>query len=133
MREARSEKMTKTNTKTEVNNYKKASIVSEEFVVSESNKGNYPKKKYRAGGMTATVWTNTYVKDGKTGEYDTISLERVYQDKEGNWQSTNSLRLNDLPKVNVLMQKVYEDLVLREQELFHPEHIGKSAESVRVE
>ncbi len=101
--------------------HKQASIVSDEFIVSESSKGNFPKKKYRAGGITATLWNNRFEKDGKVGHYDSISLERVYQDKEGNWQSTNSLRLNDLPKVTVLMQKVYEDLVLKEQELFRSE------------
>ena len=106
---------------TEKKEHKQASIVSEEFIVSESAKGNFPKKKYRAGGMTATLWSNKFVKDGREGHYDSISLERVYQDKEGNWQSTNSLRLNDLPKVTILMQKVYEDLILREQELFRSE------------
>lgn len=111
--------MTKTNS--EVKKYKQASIVSEEFIVSEANKGNFPKRKYRAGGIAATLWSNKFHKDGKEGHYDTVSLERVYQDKEGNWQSTNSLRLNDLPKVSVLMQKIYEDLILREQELFRAE------------
>ncbi|MBT4445820.1 hypothetical protein HOA92_04005 [archaeon] len=125
--------MTEAKIQTQAKSYKQASIVSKDFVVSESEKGNYPKKKYRAGGVTATVWTNSYVKDGKTGEYDTISLERVYQDKEGNWQSTNTLRLNDLPKVNVLMQKVYEDLVLKEQELFHSEQIVSTAIAGGVE
>ena len=106
---------------TEIKKYKQASIVSEEFIVSEAGKGNFPKKKYKAGGITATLWSNKFVKEGKEGHYDTVSLERIYQDKEGNWQSTNSLRLNDLPKVSVLMQKVYEDLILKEQELFRSE------------
>ena len=108
-------------TESKTKTYKQASIVSEEFIVSEAGKGNFPKKKYRAGGITATLWKNSFVKEGKKGHYDTVSLERVYQDKEGNWQSTNSLRVNDLPKVGVLMQKVYEDLVLKEQKLFRSE------------
>ncbi len=106
---------------TESKKYKQASVFSEEFIVSEAGKGNFPKKKYKAGGITATLWSNKFVKEGKEGHYDTVSLERIYQDKEGNWQSTNSLRLNDLPKVSILMQKVYEDLILKEQELFRSE------------
>ena len=113
--------LTSMTTEQKTKNYRQASIVSEEFVVSEAQKGNYPRKKYRAGGMTATLWKNSTMKDGKKVHYETVSLERVYQDREGNWQSTNSLRLNDLPKVAVLMQKVYEDLILREQELFRSE------------
>ncbi len=92
-----------------------------EYVAEENAKakGNFPKKKYKAGAITATVWENKG-KDAKGLEhsYQTISLERVYQDREGQWKSTNSFRVNDLPKVNLLMSKVYEELVLKEQQLF---------------
>lgn len=100
-------------------------VAEEEVVdfVSENNgKGNLPKRKYRAGGVTATVWENKgKSSNGEENTYNTISLERVYQDKEGNWKSTNSFRVNDLPKVQALMNKAYSDLVLKEQELFKKE------------
>ena len=81
--------------------------------------GNLPEKKYRAGGISATVWLNKGQKvTGEETEYRTVSLERSYTDKEGKWQSTNSMRVNDLPKATVVLQKAYEHLVLNEQDLF---------------
>ena len=80
--------------------------------------GNLPEKKFRAGALSATVWMNKGHKPtGEETEYRTISIDRNYTDKDGNWQSTNSLRVNDLPKANVVLQKAYEYLVFREQEI----------------
>ena len=81
--------------------------------------GNLPEKKFRAGAISATVWLNKGQKaTGEDTEYRTIAIERSYTDKEGKWQSTNSMRLNDLPKAGVVLQKAYEYLVLQEQDLF---------------
>ena len=77
---------------------------------------NQPEKKIRAGAVSATVWRNQgQTKTGEPTEYNTISIERSYKDKEGNWQSTNSLRKNDLPKAVVVLQKAYEHLVLNKE------------------
>ncbi len=81
--------------------------------------GNYPEKKFRAGGISATVWVNKVQQaNGTEGEYKTVSLERSYTDKEGKWQSTQTLRVNDVPKAAAALQKAYEYLVLQEQDLF---------------
>jgi len=86
------------------------------------NTGNLPEKKFRAGAISATVWQNKgQSKDGEEVEYRTISIERCYKDKEGNWQSTNSMRVNDLPRATTVLQKAYEFLVFKEQELFKGE------------
>ncbi len=88
---------------------------------AQSSSGNYPKKKFRAGPISATIWENSGKnQQGEPNKYNTISLERVYQDKEGNWKSTNSFRLNDLPKAHAVLQRVYNDLVVKEQSLFAP-------------
>lgn len=78
------------------------------------NKQNVPEKKFRAGAVCATLWKNHGVKDGQISEYTTVTFERSYKDKEGNWQTTTTLRVNDLPKAAVVLQKAYEELVLRE-------------------
>ena len=82
--------------------------------------GNLPEHKFRAGAISATVWLNKGQNpQGEATEYRTVSLERSYTDKEGKWQNTNSLRLNDLPKAAVVIQKAYELLILNQQELFN--------------
>lgn len=86
---------------------------------TNENTGNKPEKKFRAGAISATVWQNKGQKaNGEETEYRTISIERSYLDKQGKWQSTNSLRINDLPKASLALQKAYEFLVLHEQESF---------------
>ena len=83
---------------------------------AQKTEGNFPEKKFRAGAISATVWLN---KSQKTeGEYKTITIERSYTDKDGKWQTTNSMRVADLPKASVVLQKAYEYLVLSEQDLF---------------
>ncbi len=82
--------------------------------------GNLPEKKYRAGAVSATIWLNKgHQPNGEESEYRTIAIERSYTDREGKWQSTNTLRLNDLPKAQLVLNKAYEFLTFREQELFN--------------
>ena len=49
-------------------------------------------------------------------EFDTVQLQRVYKDKNDEWQNTGTLRVNDLPKAALVLQKSYEFLVLKGQE-----------------
>ncbi|MBI2573359.1 hypothetical protein HYV86_05845 [Candidatus Woesearchaeota archaeon] len=85
-------------------------------MVETPHASNTPEKKFRAGAITATVWANKIQnKTGEEGEYHTISLERNYTDKDGKWHSTNSMRVNDLPRALIVLQKAYEYSVLQEQ------------------
>ena len=79
---------------------------------------NKPKKKFNAGAVSATVWENqaTNKSTGNPVSYNTISLQRGYKDKDGNWKSTNSFRVADIPKAILVLQKAYEELTLREFE-----------------
>ncbi|MAE43179.1 hypothetical protein CMO93_05385 [Candidatus Woesearchaeota archaeon] len=77
--------------------------------------GNMPEKKFSTGVLSATVWENQG--KSKTGEevsFKTVTFQRRYQDKEGNWQTTNNLRLNDLPRASLVLQKAYEYLVMKD-------------------
>lgn len=80
--------------------------------------GNKPEKKFSTGAISATVWKNigTSKRDGSQVEFRTITLQRRYADKDGVWKSTNSLRLNDLPKASLVLNKAYEYLVIKEQD-----------------
>lgn len=99
---------------------------TENVVVPQAHKsyagngtGNMPEKKFRAGAVSATVWLNHGQRQsGEETEYRTISFERSYTDKDGKWQSSNSLRVNDLPKAQVVLNRAYEYLVFKEQDLF---------------
>ena len=80
-------------------------------------KGNSPEKKFRAGAIAATIWKNDVEKEGKTFEFKTVSLERNYKDKNDEWQTTSTLRINDIPKAVLVLNKAYEYLTLKEQNM----------------
>lgn len=70
--------------------------------------GNQPEKKFRAGGVTATVWNNEIeTKEGKQA-YKSVSVSRSYKDKDGKWQETNSYRAADLAKLALVASKAFE-------------------------
>jgi len=75
---------------------------------------NLPERKFRAGAICATVWKNAGIsKDGQQTQYRTVSFERGYKDRDGEWKSTSSLRVNDLPRAALVLQKAYEYIALK--------------------
>ncbi len=89
----------------------------EQIPEEPANGSNLPEKKFSTGAVSATVWKNTGV--GKEGavEYRTVSFQRSYKDKKDDtWKHTSSLRLHDLPKATLVLQKAYEYLVMRESQ-----------------
>ncbi|MBI4146525.1 hypothetical protein HY489_04260 [Candidatus Woesearchaeota archaeon] len=76
-----------------------------------------PARRFTTGAISATVWKNSNVnRDGKVFETHTVSLQRRYADRSGQWQSTNSLRVNDLPKAMLVLDEAYKFLVLQSKE-----------------
>jgi hypothetical protein len=75
-----------------------------------------PESKFRSGAVTATVWVNEAVRDGKKVEYKTVNLERGYKDKNDEWQSTSSLRTSDIPRAILVLNKAYEHIALNTEE-----------------
>ena len=78
-----------------------------------SDSPNTPIKKFKAGAITATIWENqTKNNKGESITYKSISFDRNYKDANDEWQKTNSLRTNDLPKAALVLNKAYEFLML---------------------
>ncbi len=75
---------------------------------------NHPEKKFRAGAVSATVWKNAGKgnQNNEQFEYRSVSFERSYKDQQGNWKTTSSLRMNDLPKALLVLEKAYEFIAL---------------------
>ncbi|MFP4402736.1 MAG: hypothetical protein ACOC3X_02865 [Nanoarchaeota archaeon] len=71
---------------------------------------NMPIKSFKAGAIKATLWENQ-TNDG-SASFNTINLDRVFKAKDGKWQNTHYLRVQDLPKALIVLNKAYEFLVL---------------------
>lgn len=78
----------------------------------ERKQTNTPVKSFRSGAIQVAIWENQAEQNGQTRTFQTVSFERRYKDKDGAWKSTNQLRVNDLPKAALILEKAYEYLVL---------------------
>ncbi len=68
-----------------------------------------PVKKFKMGGIYIDVWENSVVgRDGHQDILRTVTLERRYKDQRGEWKTSGSLRVGDLPKVILGLTKAYE-------------------------
>ena len=86
-------------------------------VKTEIVSGKLPEKKFSTGGLKATVWQNQGKnKEGLDVSFRTVTFQRRYKDKNGEWQSTNTLRINDLPKASLILEKAYEYLVMKDMQ-----------------
>jgi len=73
---------------------------------------NQPEKKIRSGAISATVWNNEQDTPSGKVAYKTVSFERSYKDKNGQWQTTNKLRSGDIPRAVLVLNKAYEHISL---------------------
>jgi hypothetical protein len=70
-----------------------------------------PEHKIRVGAVSATVWKRTHAtRDGRTFTKRQVCLDRTYKDGGGEWRSTNSYDLNDIPKAVLALEKAYDYL-----------------------
>jgi len=78
----------------------------------ENKNGNMPEKKFRAGGVVATVWKNTTIKDGETNVFYTVDITNNYKVGE-EWKTKSSYSRNDLVKIMVVTRAAQDYLFLK--------------------
>ena len=61
--------------------------------------GTKPIQVFKAGAVRASVFVNTISKNGQQFDIPKVNIQRRYKDKNGEFQSTNSYDINDLPKL----------------------------------
>ncbi|MEM0359904.1 MAG: hypothetical protein QXK06_01025 [Candidatus Diapherotrites archaeon] len=70
-----------------------------------------PIKKFSAGAIQVSVWEN----EGREGkQFYSVSLDKRYKDKNEQWKSTGSLKAKDLPNAVLALNKAYEYLTLKD-------------------
>jgi hypothetical protein len=73
-----------------------------------------PEMNYRVGAVRAAVWKHTNrAKDGRVFETSKVVLDRAYKDANDQWQHTNSLDMNDVPKAILALSKAYEHVATK--------------------
>ena len=76
---------------------------------------NKPEKVFQHGGVKAAIFVNEHEKDGESFTKESISVQRVYRDREGKFKTTTSLHVNDLPKAILVLQKAFDYLTVRHE------------------
>ena len=70
-----------------------------------------PETVFKMGAVRASIFRNIIEKNGQSIPLPKVVIEVRYKDKTGQWQGTNSLSLNDLPKAILALQKAFEYLM----------------------
>ena len=71
-----------------------------------------PEKRFRCGGCETAVFENEITRGGKTMKIKKVSFQKRYKDSDGEWKTTHSLDINEIPKAILALSKAYEYLVL---------------------
>lgn len=74
-----------------------------------------PDKEFRAGAISAAIWTKNVMVDGRQARQDTVRVQKRYRDgRSGEWRTTTYFRPDDLPKLILVVSRAYEHVMLRE-------------------
>ena len=77
-----------------------------------------PKQVIRVGAVNVSIFENTIVKDGKMMTIPKAVFQVRYKDKKtGEWKSTTSLSVNDIPKAINALQKAYQALTEKDHQV----------------
>ncbi len=72
-----------------------------------------PENEFKAGAVRASIWSNLRkTGDGNFFNSRKVVLERIYKDSQGNFKTTNSLDINDIPKAILVLQMAYKQLII---------------------
>ena len=76
---------------------------------------NKPLKTYKVGVLSLSMWENES-KENDGNKLKSFTFQRSYKDASEKWQHTQLLRLSDLPKLRILIEEAYKDVVFTESD-----------------
>ena len=83
----------------------------------EKGGANAPKKRFKAGSCEATIWEQEGKEyDGRKSTYFTVSTQRSYKDKEDEWKTTSTYRVQDIADAILVLQESLRYMRLKASE-----------------
>ena len=70
-----------------------------------------PENVFKVGAVRAAIFVNFFEKAGQQIPLPKVVLEVRYKDKTGEWKSSNSLSVNEIPKAILALQKAFDYLM----------------------
>ena len=77
---------------------------------------NQPEKRFQRGGCSVSVFANEVEKDGRKFSIRKAVFQKRYKDTKGEWRTTQSLDVNDIPKAVLALIDAYDYLTSGEQD-----------------
>lgn len=75
-----------------------------------------PLAKFRAGQVTAALWKNDVVVNGKQVSMQKATVERRYKDRDGSWKSSGSFSRTEIPLVIYCLQKCFDRIIQQDND-----------------
>jgi len=69
-----------------------------------------PEKSFRCGGCETAIFGNEISKNGRTATIKKVVFQKRYKSADGEWKTTHSLDVNEIPKAILVLFKAYEHL-----------------------
>ena len=70
-----------------------------------------PIEKFKAGQVSAAIWENKVMMNGRETVMLKASIQRRYKDKNGEWKSSNSFGRNEIPLAIYCLQKAFDKII----------------------
>jgi hypothetical protein len=83
--------------------------------MAQQNAPRAPDHEIRVGFIRASIWLNESEEGQRAGGAST-KIEKRYRDENGEFKTTTYFFPNDLPRLALVAQKVFEFIALRESE-----------------
>ena len=75
-----------------------------------------PEKRFQRGGWSISIFTNEARKNCETIKIRKAVFQKRYKDSNGEWQTTQSLDTNDIPKAKLRLDEAYEYLTNKQSD-----------------
>ena len=84
--------------------------------MSKQQESNKPVVQYRAGQVTASVWSKKQLINKKEVTFFNVTIVKNYTDDKDEWKQTSSFNREDLVKVVLVTQKAIEYVYMQSKE-----------------
>ena len=82
-----------------------------------TNGANRPVKEFRVGALTMAVWEKAGAEPNQSRRSYSARFQKRYVDRKTNtWCDTDYLFADDLPRLELLLRKTYEYMLLQESD-----------------
>ena len=78
-----------------------------------------PIARFKAGQVSAALWENEIVSDGRKAVILKATVQRRFKDKNGEWKSSTSFARNEIPLAIYCLQQAFKKIIEMQSDESH--------------